>query len=63
MEGVGLSGMGILAGGFIIIIYLLMMLGMIVGWIILLIALWRGMKAHESIAANLKAVLSNRKGE
>lgn len=63
MEGMGLSGMGILAGGFVIITYLLMMLAMIVGWIIFLIALWRGMKAHESIAADLKAVLSNRKGE
>jgi len=63
MEAMGLSGLDILAGGLFFIIWLLMMGGMIVGWIIFLIALWRGMKAHEAIAANLKVVLSNRKGE
>ena len=63
MSAMGASGPGVLAGGLFVVIWLLMMGGMIAGWIICLVALWRGMKAHESIAANLKAVLSNRKGE
>jgi hypothetical protein len=36
---------------------------MIAGWIVFLIAMWRGMKAHESISTNLKAALSNSKGD
>lgn len=63
MNTMGASGPGLLAGGLFFVIWLLMMGGMIVSWIICLIALWRGMKAHESIAANLKTVLSSRKGE
>lgn len=63
MNTMGPSGPGSLAGGLFFVIWLLMMGGMIVGWIIFLIALWRGMKAHESIAENLKEALSKRKGE
>jgi hypothetical protein len=33
-----------------------MMGGMIIGWIIFLLAVWRGMKAHESIAESLKQI-------
>lgn len=51
---------GLLAGGLFFLVWILMMGGMIVGWIICLIALWRGMKAHESIAASLKALVSGR---
>lgn len=50
------SGLGII-GGLGIFFYLLMMLGMIVGYIFLIIAIWRGMKAHESIAETLKNYL------
>ncbi len=43
------------AGGIILfLIWLVMMGGMLIGWIIGLVALWRGMKAHESIAHSLK---------
>ena len=63
MNSIGPSGQGLMAGGLFFVIWLLMMGGMIVGWIICLIAFWRGMKAHESIAENLKLVLSRHKGE
>jgi len=43
------SGLGIL-GGIGILIYLTMMLGMVAGYVILIIAVWRGMRAHENIA-------------
>ena len=60
MENAGPVVPGLIAGGLFFIFWLLMMGGMIVGWIIFLVALWRGMKAHESIAASLQAVLANR---
>ena len=62
MNTMGPSGSGLLAGGLFFLIWLLMMGGVIVGWIIFLIAMWRGMKAHESIAVNLKRILASRKG-
>ena len=40
------AGVGIL----FFFVWFAMMAGMVVGWILLLIAIWRGMKAHESIA-------------
>jgi len=48
------SGPGLLAGGIFFLIWLLLMGGMIVGWIVFLIAIWRGMRAHESIAESLR---------
>ena len=50
------SGIG---GMFFFIIWLLMMGGMIIGWIIALITLWRGMRAHESIADTMKDIANN----
>ena len=47
------NGLGLI-GGVGILIYLVMMLGMVAGYVILIIAVWRGMKAHESIADTLK---------
>ena len=46
------------AGGFgmmgiMMVLWLLMMAPFVVGWIVVIIALWRGMKAHERIAATL----------
>ena len=35
---------------------LIMMLGVLAGGIVLLVAVWRGMKAHESIAESLKRI-------
>ena len=36
--------------------WLLMMGGMVVGYIIFLVAVWRGMRAHEEIARTLKEI-------
>ena len=47
---------GAAVGGLFFIIWLLMMGGMILGFILFLIALWRGMKAHESVARSLKQI-------
>lgn len=43
-----------------ILISLLMMGGMVAGWIILLVAVWRGMKAHESVAESLRRMADKR---
>jgi hypothetical protein len=49
-------------GGIIFfVIWLLLMLGIIAGWIIFLVAVWRGMKAHESIAESMKELVSHPK--
>jgi len=56
MQTVGPSGMGAAAGGLFLFIWLLLMGGMLVGYIILLVAIWRGMKAHESIAHSLYTI-------
>ena len=46
-----------LIGGLGIALYLVIMLGMVVGYVMIIIAIWRGMKAHESIAETLKDYL------
>ena len=46
-----------LLGAFFFIVWGAMMIGMVVGYVLLIIALWRGMKAHESIASSLKDFL------
>ena len=46
------NGFGLL-GGIGLILYLLMMLGMVAGYVVIIIAIWRGMKAHESIAETI----------
>lgn len=38
----------------IMIIQFLIMIPFIAGWIICLVAIWRGMKAHELIAATIE---------
>ena len=48
------------AGGLIFLLWLFMMCGMIVGYIILLVAIWRGMKAHESIAESIHIIASKK---
>ena len=45
------------AGGVFFILWFLMMIGMVVGYIVLLVAIWRGMRAHESIASALGDLL------
>ena len=54
------------AGGLFFLIWLAMMVGMIVGYIILLVALWRAMKAHEAIArsaSDIADALRQREGQ
>lgn len=48
--------------GLFFVIWLVMMLGMIIGWIIVIIALWRGMKAHERIADTLTTLAQSLPG-
>ena len=50
-----------LGGIIFFVIWLILMLGVIAGWIILLIALWRGMKAHETIAESIKELVAHQK--
>ena len=50
-----------LGGIIFFVIWLILMLGVITGWIILLIAFWRGMKAHESIAESIKELVAHQK--
>jgi len=50
-----------LGGIIFFVIWLILMLGIITGWIIFLIAIWRGMKAHETIAESMKVLASHQK--
>ncbi len=56
MNAMGPAGVNMFAGGLFFLIWLLMMGGAIVGYIVLIIAVWRGMKAHESIALSLERI-------
>ena len=38
-------------------------IGVMIGWIITIIALWRGMKAQESLAESLRMIAENQKQE
>jgi hypothetical protein len=51
-------GSGFLQGGSIIFlaIWAVMMILMLGGWVVVLIAIWRGMKAHESLAESVKRI-------
>ena len=48
-----------IGGALFFILWLLMMGGMVFGWIIFLIAAWRAMRAHETIADTLRYIASN----
>jgi len=39
-----------------LLVWLLFLLGGIAGWIVLLVAAWRLMRAHESVAESLKVL-------
>ena len=41
------------------IVPVVMILGVLTAWIVAIVALWRGMKAHESIAESLKSMAQN----
>ena len=47
---------GLFAGGLFFIIWLLMMGTMLIGWVLVLVAIWRAMRAHESIADSLEKI-------
>ena len=42
--------------GVFAIFYVLFILGMVAAWIVVVVAIWRGMKAHESLAASMRVV-------
>ncbi|MFH0965311.1 MAG: hypothetical protein V2A58_15020 [Planctomycetota bacterium] len=43
------------------LLWFLMVVAAIVAWVIFLVAIWRTMKAHESVAASLKDIAENRR--
>ncbi len=43
--------------GLLFLIWLMMLGGMIIGWVVLVVSAWRAMKAHESIASSLRHLL------
>jgi len=47
------EGFGAISGLFICI-YVVLMGGMVAGWVVFLVSVWRIMKAHESIAISLQ---------
>jgi len=49
----------VMGGGLFFIVWLVMMAGMVVGYVILLASLWKGMKAHESIAQTLVEIAAS----
>jgi len=53
--GVG-PGPELAIGGIFFLVWLAMVIVMVGGWVALLIAAWRGMKAHESIARSLEEI-------
>lgn len=50
------SGMGSAQMGVLFLFWLLMMAGTVVFCVIVLVALWRLMRAHESMAASVAAI-------
>ena len=45
-----------LAGGILFVIWQFLMIGIVIGYIFLVIAIWRIMKAHQSISETLKEI-------
>ena len=39
----------------------LVSIGVLIAWVITIVALWRGMKAHESLAASLRMIAESQK--
>jgi hypothetical protein len=51
------------AGGFFFFIWLLSVIAIIIGYVVFLVAIWRGMKAHEAIAETLKEIAGHLKSQ
>ena len=47
------STMAPIMGGIFMLVWLIFMGVGLIGWIVVLMSLWRGMKAHESVARSL----------
>lgn len=45
---------GAVGGLLVVLLWLLMTAGMVIGYIVLLVAIWRLMRAHESVAESMK---------
>jgi len=50
-------------GGLFFVIWFLMVIGGMVSWIFFLVAAWRTMKAHESIAGTVREIAHNLKSK
>lgn len=55
--------MGQMFGAAFFIIWALIMIGSVAAFIILVIAIWRAMKAHESVAVSLREIAFNLRKE
>jgi hypothetical protein len=51
------SGLDIWGGVVFFVLWVGMMILMVGGWVITILALWRGMKAHESLAESVKRIV------
>ena len=51
-------GMPAAAGAVFGLVWFVFMMGVVIVWIVLLVAVWRAMKAHESIADSLNSIAS-----
>jgi hypothetical protein len=52
-SGPGMAGVGIFV---FVLIYIVIFSAVIIGWIFFLVAVWRAMKAHESVAVSLRII-------
>ncbi len=46
-------------GALFMLLWVVMMGAMLVSWILLIVAVWRGMKAHESIALSMQLIAAD----
>ena len=56
----GMAGMPIVAVGFMIV-WFIFMVGMVIGYAFMLVALWRASKAHQAIAESVKEIAEHLK--
>jgi len=56
LEVWGMHGPEAAMGIAFFLVWLVMMAAMVVSWVLFLVAVWRGMKAHESIAGSVRYI-------
>ena len=49
-----MDSLGPAVGGVFFLLWLAMMVVMMGGWVMVILSLWRGMKAHESVAMSMR---------